>query len=339
MDLVFYGNKRRLEYDFVVAPGADPKAIALHVEGARKLRIDSHGNLVLHVPAGDVQLEKPLVYQEVNGERREIAGNYSISRNHKITFAVPEYDVTKELIIDPVLNYSTYVGGSVTGDIAYGIAVDASGNAYIAGQTFNTSFPTTTSPATIEGYNSATTADAGVGANGAVFVSEINPAGTQELYFTYLSGSTPGNGGESASAIAIDPAPSASCPNALSAPGICVYVTGTTFSTNFPTTSTALNAGPLGNNSVGTSFISKLNPAITGTSSLVYSTYLGGTGGDFGEGIAVDAAANAYVVGFTDSGDFVQPTIKNGYQQSLPAGNGSAFLARINTTHCLAVVR
>lgn len=336
VDLVFYGNQRRLEYDFVVAPGADPKSIALNVEGARKLRVAADGSLVLNTLAGDVQFEKPVVYQEVNGERLQVAGSYAISGGHKVTFAISKYDASKPLIIDPVLNYSTYLGGSTTGsaaaDTGYGIAVDASGDAYIAGITYSTTFPNTASAfnQSLPGANTAT--------NGTVFVTELNPAGTAEIYSTYLSGSGTMTSGDLdyATAIAIDPAPSTNCPNAMSAPGICIYVTGQTYSTDFPTTlSNALNPGPLSSNALSTSFLSKLNPGLSGSNSLAYSTFLGGatgTYGTFGYGVAVDAAANAYVVGFTDTSDFPQPTIPNGYQTSLPNANGNVFLARIDTT-------
>ena len=334
VDVVFYGNQRRLEYDFVVAPGADPKTIALDVQGARKLRVDSDGNLRLKTLAGDVQFEKPVVYQEINGERRQIAGNYVISGGHKITFAVSKYDASEPLIIDPVLNYSTYLGGSTTGtaaaDTGYGIAVDANGNAYIAGITYSTTFPTTaTAKNQSPGTNTAT--------NGSVFVTELNPAGTAELYSTYLSGSGSNSSGslDYATAVAIDPTPSASCPTALSAPGTCIYVTGQTYSTDFPTTASALTVGPLGSNAIATAFLSKLNPGLSGANSLAYSTFLGGVTGSFGTqglGVTVDTAANAYVVGFTDTTDFPQPTVQNGYQTSLTSANGDVFLARIDTT-------
>src|SRR5467141_3621882 len=124
VDLVFYGNQRGLEYDFVVAPGADPKAIALRVEGARKMRINAHGDLVLSVSGGEVELRKPVVYQNVRGERREIAGRYVFAGDHRVTFAVASYDRSEPLILDPVLNYSTYLGGS-SDDVGSGIAVDA----------------------------------------------------------------------------------------------------------------------------------------------------------------------------------------------------------------------
>src|SRR5208283_6224017 len=117
-------------------------AIALSVSGARKLQIDSRGDLVMSVPGGNVALQKPMIYQEVNGERREIAGDYSIASDQKIHFAVAEYDHTQPLTIDPILDYSTYLGGSgATGDLAYGLALDSAGDAYLVGQTSSTDFP------------------------------------------------------------------------------------------------------------------------------------------------------------------------------------------------------
>ena len=109
IDLVFYGRGGNLEYDFVVAPGADPKAIALNVRGASKMSVDEAGNLIVSVPQGKVQFEKPIIYQEVNGEKRLVAGNYKSSDKNDVSFAVADYDHSKPLIIDPVLNYSTYL--------------------------------------------------------------------------------------------------------------------------------------------------------------------------------------------------------------------------------------
>ena len=113
VDLLFYGREQRLEYDFVVAPGADASAIALSIAGARNLEINSRGDLVMNVGGGKVTLQKPSIYQEVHGERREIAGNYSIANDHRIRFSVARYDHSQPLTIDPVLNYSTYIGGEV----------------------------------------------------------------------------------------------------------------------------------------------------------------------------------------------------------------------------------
>lgn len=317
VDLVFYGNQRRLEYDFIVAPGADPKNIRLKLEGARNLRINTHGDVVLTVAGGDVVLQKPAVYQMVKGERREISGGYALTKGQRVTFSVPTYDRSEPLILDPVLNYSTYLGGASNDGFpaGLGIAVDAAGNAFVAGTTFSTDFPTT-----------ATGFDPGpLGSNlkGAIFVTEINPSGTAEVYSTYLAGNT----GEIGAALALDPTGK-------------IYVTGVTLSSDFPTTSNALKQSPnAGNLNFGTSFISKLDPTLSGAASLVYSSYIGGTGGafvDFGNAIAADASGNAYVAGDTfsspGSGQANFP-VQNAFQATpTDATDGNAFLTRIDTT-------
>jgi Beta-propeller repeat len=311
VDLVFYGNQRRLEYDYVVAPGANPSAIALDVTGARKLRIDRQGNLVMSVPQGTVELQRPVVYQEVNGQRQEIAANYAVSKNHRISFSVNDYDRSQPLIVDPILNYSTYLGGSALGDYATGIAIDATGDAFVTGQTFSLTFPV--GGATI-GYNT-NSPDPGVSANGAVFVSELDPTGTIEKYVTYLGGTGAGEGGEYGQGIAVDTTG--------------VYITGQTFSTNYPTIGGYI-VSPLGSNPGGTAFITKLNPAVGGVPSLVYSSYVGGTNGDVGTAIAVDASENAYITGLTLSSGI---NTAGAFQTSLSdATDGNAFLTRIDTT-------
>src|SRR5580704_6484150 len=171
VDLLFYGNQHRLEYDFLVAPGADAKAIALDIQVASKLRIDQSGNLRMKVAGGDVELHKPVIFQEVNGERREIAGKYAIANNHEVRFSISNYDGTRHLTIDPVLNYVTYVGGSGSlGDTAFGIALDSAGDAYVAGQTFSADFP--------QQNAEPPTPPTDIATNGTAFVSELNPAGT-----------------------------------------------------------------------------------------------------------------------------------------------------------------
>ena len=142
IDLVFYGNQRQLEYDFVVAAGADPKAIRLSVEGAELLQVDARGDLVLHIPGGEVRLLRPQVYQEVGGRKVAVSGRYEVRGKHEVAFQVAAYDDTRALVIDPVLSYSTYLGGSNT-ELVGGIAVDASGNAYMTGLTASVNFPTT----------------------------------------------------------------------------------------------------------------------------------------------------------------------------------------------------
>jgi hypothetical protein len=316
VDLVFYGNQRRLEYDFIVAPGANPKAIALNVEGSRKLRVNSRGDLLVTVSGGEVQFQKPLVYQQISGERREIAGDYAITGDHQVTFAVAKYDSSKPLIVDPVLIYSTYLGGELD-DTGQAIAVDSLGDAVVAGTTLSLQFPTTTGAFTPSPLAS--------NANGVVFVTKMNPAGTSLLYSSYVGGS----GGDSGFGVAID-----------GSGNICV--TGETSSTDFPTTTNALKPGPNAGNANGTSFVFKINPTLSGASSLVYSSYLGGTQStvtEFGNGIATDANGLVYVVGLTAS----QPgaalanfpvTASTAFQATPDPANttGTGFLAKLDTT-------
>lgn len=312
IDLIFYGKQQQIEYDFVVAPHTDPKTIALKLNGERKVSIDGNGNLLIEVGEGEVRLEKPVIYQELEGKRREVAGGY-VFASDRIQFAVSGYDKSKPLIIDPVLNYSTYLGGSVKGDVPFGmgIAIDTLGNAYVAGQTFSTTFPMSS---TVTGFNPGPPG-ANTATGGAVFVTELNPTGTQELYSTYLSG----DGGEAAFGIALDATAN-------------IYVTGQTFSTNFPATANAFNPGPLTSASaaLGHAFVSKINPKLSGTSSLVYSSYLAGNNTDVGNAVAADASGNAYIAGGTMSSSGF-PT-QGGFSTSLPSAGGNAFLTRIDTT-------
>src|SRR5260370_15119905 len=254
--LVFYGNQRRLEYDFVVAPGADPKAIRLNVEGARKLRVNANGDLVLSVDGRKIEFQKPVVYQQVNGKRSEIAGRYAVVGGHRVTFVVGKYDRSEPLILDPVLNFSTYLGGS-SGDDGPAIAVDSNNNVVVAGTTFSTDFP---SPASVNGFQKQPLT---TNVNGAAFVTEIDPTGTQLKYSTYLAGSTPrpspfGAGPfEGAFGVDVDSAGK-------------IYVTGFTASTDFPTNSVVAGfkpTSPANAPPAGTSFITKLDPTATGNSS------------------------------------------------------------------------
>ena len=165
VDLVYYGNQGQLEYDLVVEPGVDPGGIALSFEGVERLRIDAQGDLVLETPDGEIRQHKPLVYQEVDGARREIAGNYVLNGGHQVGFQVAAYDASQPLIIDPVLVYSTYLGGT-SFDSGKGIAVNSSGNAYVTGETFSTNFPT------------ASPFQSSSGGSNDAFVTKFNLAGT-----------------------------------------------------------------------------------------------------------------------------------------------------------------
>jgi hypothetical protein len=316
IDLVYYGNQRQLEYDFVVTPGADCGRISLGFEGTEKVEVDeTSGDLLLHTSLGVLRQHQPQIYQEVNGVRRMIPGRYVKRAGGLIGFEVAGYDGTKRLVIDPTLVYSTYLGGSgaaqgstVGGDSISDIAVDASGNAYIIGHTNSPDFPITSGA--FQTTYPGSSCD---------YVTKLNPSGTALVYSTYL-------GGNGAYGIAVDASGNA-------------YITGVSASTSFPTTPGAYQTTNHGG-SLGNAFITKLNPSGT---ALVYSTYLGGTGdsdrsritgGDVGTGIAVDPSGNACVVGYTYSKDF--PVTAGAFQTTNKANNVlsryTVFVTKLNPT-------
>ena len=208
ISLVYYGNQRQLEYDFQVSPGADPSHIRLRFSGADRLSLDERGDLVVQAQGQILLQHKPVVYQDVAGERHAVAGAFLLEGN-QVGFALGGYDRSQALIIDPVLSYSTYLGGSGGNGDAIGMAVDASGSAYVAGRTSSPDFPTTT------GAFQTT-----YGGNGNAFVAKLSPDGSALVYSTYLGGS--GVNGDSGNWIAVDAAGNA-------------YVTGFTTSSDFPT--------------------------------------------------------------------------------------------------------
>jgi len=307
VDLVYYGNQRQLEYDFVVAPGSSAKAIRLAVAGGR-LSLDREGNLAVTGKSGRVFFRKPAIYQEeAGGERKSVQGGFVLAGPCRVRFSVGAYDHSKPLVIDPILTYATYLGGSGH-DEANGIAVDGNGNAYITGETSSTDFPTTTG--SYQGSH-ASTADGSYD----VYVAKLNAAGTALVYATYLGGSA----GDYGNAIAVDSAGAA-------------YVTGTTYSTDFPVSTGAFQTKSAGQfSSIGSVFVSKISSDGT---TLAYSTYLGGKGTKNGEGghaIAVDSTGDAYVTGGTDSTDF--PTTTGAYQTTNLAsyGRNNAFVTEVNS--------
>ena len=289
IDLVFYGNQQQLEYDFVVAPGADFKTIRLAFEGADQLQIDSAGDLVLQTAGGEIRQQKPVVYQEINGKKQEIESSYTLSGKNEVGFQVGAYDRARPLVIDPVLVYSTYLGGGGN-DRGQSIAVDSAGSAYVTGTTTSANFPLT-NPAQ---PNLASSLDA--------FVTKLNPAGTAIVYSTYLGG----NRDDFSSNIGVDSAGNA-------------HTIGFTESTNFP----AVNARQSSNAGGIDAFIAKLNS--TGNAFL-YSTYIGGNGDDLGNGIAVDAAGNAYGIGDTDSTNLQTVNAL----RSSNAGGVDTFVTKLN---------
>src|SRR6266567_338073 len=289
VDLVYYGHQRELEYDFVLQPGASPQAIRLGIAGARRLRLE-HGDLVLTSGTGEVHLRSPRIYQEADGVRHNVRGRYLIKNDGEVGFAVAMYDRRRTLVIDPVLAYATYLGGS-SDDDGSGVAVDSAGNAYITGTTFSTDFPTVNAiQPTFHGGRD-------------VFVTKINADGTALGYSTYLGGSV---GSDFGVAIALDSAGSA-------------YVAGMTDSLDFPTVN-AIQSTSHGNLDL---FVTKIN---AGGNALVYSTYLGGSGNDFNPDVAVDSTGNAYLTGLTGSTDF--PT-KNPFQSAIHDA-ADVFVTEIN---------
>ena len=304
IDLIYYGNQRQLEYDFVVAPGADPQAITLSFDGADRVEIDSNGDLILHTPVGPIRQHKPLVYQEVKGARQELWGGYVLKDENRVGFDVAAYDARQPLIIDPVLSYSTYLGGSGD-DLGFGIAVDGAGNAYVTGQTKSIDFPTEgPSPdGPLQAYFG--------GGNNDAFVTKVRADGTALVYSTYLGGIYDEDGW----GIAVDGGGNA-------------YVTGRTLSDDFPTTDGAFDSWF--NGGWSDAFVAKLDA----TGALVYSTFLGGggTGGEdeIGLGIAVDSSGNAYVTGYTGSSDF--PTTDEAYDRIYNGGWTDAFVAKLNAS-------
>jgi hypothetical protein len=291
--LVFYGTERELEYDFVVAPGADPGVVELAFDGADDLRIDADGNLVIATAAGALTMRRPVIYQDTESGRQPIEGGYVVE-GRRVRFRVAAWDASRPLVIDPVLGYSTYLGGG-SNDQGFGIAIDAAGNAYVTGSTISTDFPLAGAPA--QGTRSGDTD---------VFVARLDPTGTTLLYSTYLGGS----GADLGTAIAVDLTGNA-------------YVTGSTTSSNFPVQGAFQGVTRGGSEA----FVAKLDP---NGSALVYSTYLGSNTDDFAFGIALDAAGNAYVTGSTVSATF--PNNGAVVCQGTKRTGTDAFVARVDAT-------
>jgi hypothetical protein len=372
IDLVFYGsNEQQLEFDFAVGSGANPNAIKLAFEGADKVETDANGNLRLLAAGEEILLHKPRLYQMNEGRLEEVVGDYLVreaSSPHcplEVGFQVAAYDLARQLVIDPVLSYSTYLGGSGY-DGGMGIAVDTNGYAYLVGFTQSPDFPTTNAVdptlkdtdafvaklkpdssgfvyATYIGGSSgdqgnAIAVDAAgnayvTGAAGSLnfpvvngfqasaggwkaFVTKLNSNGSAILYSTYLGGT----GDDRGVGIAVDDVGGA-------------YVTGSTSSTNFPTRNplqSDFHGGGPNNpyNSKGDAFVAKIDTTVTGSASLVYSTYLGGNDDDVAKGIAVDAAGNAYVAGYTASTNF--PTTVGAFQPSFAGGDYDIFVTKLN---------
>jgi hypothetical protein len=296
VDLVFHSGPAggRLEYDFVLAPGANPSDVRLSFEGADSLSLGKDGELLLHTQAGTISQSAPFIYQNVHGVRRAVAGGYVLRGRREVGFRVGEYERSAPLVIDPVLVYSTYFFTSNE------MAVDAAGAVYVVGTTdyFADNLPAT--PGAFQTTRKGVT-DA--------FVAKLDPSGSTLAYLTYLGGTGAGIDGQPdyGSSIAVDASGNA-------------YVTGYTETKDFPVTPGAFQ--PASGGAID-GFVTKLNAA---GSALVYSSYLGGSSTEWSHSIALDAAGAAYLAGGTNSTNF---PVRNALQPS-KKGNEDLFLTKVS---------
>lgn len=270
IDLVYYGNGRDIEYDFVVRPGSDPSAIRLDFEGTKGLAVNAAGELVLALPGGELRQKAPVIYQQGAKGMALVAGGYAV-RGNQVSFEVGAYDRSRELVIDPVLVYSTYLGGSGF-DQATSIHVGPTGDAYVAGVTASTNFPIRGTPASTNGGGQD------------LFVTKMSLSGDSLTYSTYIGGI----GTEVANDITVSGAGT-------------VYITGSTTSINYPVVTPTIAAQVGGTDA----FLTKLTAAGNG---IVYSTYWGSTGFEEGTAVTVDPADNAYIAGNTSAPNFPTQT-------------------------------
>lgn len=292
VDLLYYGQQGQLEYDFILQPGADPQQIRLAFAGAAAINLEANGDLTLSTGTGTVRQHKPVIYQEVDGVKQFVAGHYVQTGAREIGFEIGAYDPRQPLVIDPVLSYASYFGGSgfEHGNV---MGVDAAGNLYLAGGTGSANL------------NTANPLQPNFGGNFDCFIAKFNPGGTALIYSTYLGG----NGGDSCFGMAVEPNGN-------------VFLTGVTGSSNFPTRNafqTSYGGGTFD------AFVAKLNADGT---ALAYASYLGGSGTEQGNGIAIDGSGAAYVIGPTSSTNF---PVKNARQQSYGGGTADAFVVKVQS--------
>ncbi len=301
IDLVFYGREGRLEYDFLVHAGADPASIRWKFRGGDGLRIGEKGQLLVSTPRGEIEWKTPEIYQESLNVRTRVDGQFRLNGD-TLWFEVGAYDHTRQLVIDPVLSFSTFLGGSKN-DGASKIAVDSNGNVYVTGSTVSQDLPVSKTPfqAAFAGTGVGIVAGTFVGD---VFLAKFSPSGSL-LFLTYLGGSQD----EAATGLVLDSAGDA-------------YICGYTNSADFPKAGTPVQASFAGYGGnpflrFGDGFIAKISP---GGDKLLYSTYLGGRSDDMAVDIKLDSASNVYVVGWTLSTDF--PTTPGAYQSPVRGSGG-----------------
>jgi len=317
IDLVYYGNQRQLEYDFVAAPGSDPAAIKVSFAGAPKVHLDGQtGDLVLSTAKGDVRFHKPVAYQieaaqssTADDQKHFVESSFVLDAKSRVSFQLGSYDHSRALVIDPTLGYSTYLGGTGN-DYATAVAVDSTGSAYVTGYTASANFPTVAGAYQTSCGGGTACSSTHINA----FVTKLNSTGTALVYSTYLGGSVKDYG----YGIAVDASGDA-------------FIVGTATSNDFPTTpgvyQPACNGGSCVNGDI---FVTELNPTGSG---LVYSTYLGGKTTNQGNAIALDSSGNAYVVGYTKSGNYpVTPGVFQGTCASCKSALVDAVVTKLNSS-------
>lgn len=305
VDLVFYGKQRELEYDFVVAPGADPSRIRMEFSdlsrSARRPALSAAGDLVLPVDGGQVVQKKPFAYQTVNGKQRPVACDFVLNGEQNVGFRLAAYDPKLPLVIDPILTFATYLGGTAE-DEALAVCGDAFGNVYVTGRTDSNNFPLQ------QPYQDVRFGDDDL------FITKLNAAGCEHVYSTYLGGATAQDG--------FDRADDKGAGVAVDASGN-LHVVGSTSCTDFPTTAGALQQSVSG--AGGDGFVAKLNPQ---GNDFLYCTYLSGdqAGLDGATAVAIGFKGHAYVVGSTGSASF--PTTPGAVQPEYGGGPSDGFIAK-----------
>ncbi|MEN6533226.1 MAG: SBBP repeat-containing protein [Bryobacteraceae bacterium] len=287
IDLLYYGLERRVEHDFIVSPGSVPSRIHMQFSGADKMSLDAAGDLVMTLGREQVRQLKPVAYQEIGGERNSVEVSYRLLGKNEVGFSVGRYDASQPLVIDPVLVYSSYIGGSKT-DVATAVAVDGDGYMWVAGYTYSVDFPITEAN-TIEDEE-----DDDENSGRDVFVAKFDPKLSGEdslVYSTFLGGSADEE------------------PSAIVAKDGFIYLCGTTYSSDMPWGG---NAHDTDNNGSRDTFVYKLYPGDTGDNALWYGSTVGGAENEWAYGLAVDDAGKIYVTGTTVSETF--PTTDNAYQ-------------------------
>jgi len=285
IDMLYYGSEGRLEYDWIVAPGADPHRIVEVFDGATKLSIDPSGDLYISAAGSGLWQKKPALYQQIGGERVPVEGGYVLLGPNSVGFKVGRYDASRPLVIDPVLEYSTHLGGSGN-DRAFFVAASPTGEAYVAGETFSADFPVTST-------SGAPSSD-----SGAAFVTKLNGAGDGIVYSAYFGGSNV----TSPLSVAVGDDGSA-------------YVVGVTLASDFPANTTI--------GAFGSSFATFVVKLVPDGSAFAYSTLIGSSATRngipatvFGISIVPDSSGAAFIAGFTDAPDF--PTTPGALQSSDP---------------------